>query len=174
MQQVKLSRREAHVSSPIYKFQVETITGEPATLTPYAGKVLLIVNTASKCVFTSQYAGLETLQKGYAGCGFSVLGFPCNQFGDQEPGTAKDIQEFCTLSYNIQFPLFSKVDVNGPTAHPLFRFLAQARRGILGTSKIKWNFTKFLVNREGVVVERYAPRTSPASIAPAIERLLAR
>lgn len=162
------------MNAPIYQYPIETNTGELTTLAPYAGKVLLIVNTASKCVFTGQYSGLEELQKRYTDRGFSVIAFPCNQFGAQEPGTAKEIRDFCTLSYDVQFPLFAKVDVNGPNAHPFFHYLTEARRGILGTAKIKWNFTKFLVSREGNVVGRYAPRTSPLSIAPAIERLLAK
>ena len=135
--------------------------------------MLLIVNTASKCVFTSQYAALESLHEKYAERGFCVLGFPCNQFGGQEPGTDTEIKCFCTLTYGVRFPLFGKVEVKGPAAHPLFQYLTSARRGVFGTSSIKWNFTKFLVDRKGKVVERYAPRTRPTAIAPAIERLIA-
>ncbi len=146
--------------------------GEPATLEAYEGQVLLIVNTASKCVFTSQYAELEALHDKYGERGFAVLGFPCNQFGGQEPGTTAEIRSFCALTYGVRFPLFGKVEVKGTSAHPLFQYLTSARRGLFGTSAIKWNFTKFLVDREGQVTGRYAPRTRPSAIAPAIERLI--
>lgn len=156
----------------IYRFEVETLTGEETTLAPYRGQVLLIVNTASQCVFTSQYKGLEELQERYVSSGFNVLGFPCNQFGAQEPGSASEIQTFCTVTYGVRFPLFSKIDVNGPHAHPLYRYLTSTRPGLFGSRNIKWNFTKFLVNRVGDVVDRFAPRTNPAKLASAIERLL--
>lgn len=158
----------------MYEFETERIDGTRGTLAEYRGKVLLIVNTASKCVFTNQYKGLEELQERFGARGFSVLGFPCNQFGEQEPGSPEQIQEFCTTRYGVRFPMFGKVEVNGPDAHPLFRFLKSERPGLFGSSKIKWNFTKFLVDRRGEVVARYSPRTSPASLVPAIEKLLTR
>jgi glutathione peroxidase len=136
--------------------------------------VLLIVNTASKCGFTPQYAGLEKLQEELSPRGFAVLGFPCNQFGQQEPGDAQEIQKFCSLSYNVTFPMFAKIDVNGANAHPLFEFLKGEKSGLLGIEAIKWNFSKFLVDQEGRVVERYAPTTTPASLKGDIEALLAR
>ncbi|PKO55415.1 MAG: glutathione peroxidase, partial [Betaproteobacteria bacterium HGW-Betaproteobacteria-19] len=142
------------------------------TLAEYAGKVMLIVNTASQCGFTPQYAGLETLYKNYAERGFVVLGFPCNQFGSQEPGNESEIATFCEKNYGVSFPMFAKIDVNGDNAHPLFEWLKDNARGVLGTESIKWNFTKFLVDREGVVVGRYAPTTTPASMASDIKSLL--
>ncbi|UIJ43607.1 glutathione peroxidase [Sphingomonas cannabina] len=146
--------------------------GGAATLEPFAGQVLLIVNVASKCGFTPQYEGLEALYRRYRDRGFAVLGFPCNQFGGQEPGTAEEIANFCSLTYEVTFPLFGKIDVNGDDAAPLWRHLKKAAPGILGSEAIKWNFTKFLVDREGRVVERYAPTTKPADIAADIEKLL--
>jgi glutathione peroxidase len=146
--------------------------GSSADLSAYTGKVLLIVNTASKCGFTPQYEGLEALHKDYAARGFEVLGFPCNQFGAQEPGDAAEIANFCSLTYDVTFPLFAKVDVNGANADPLFIELKKQAPGFLGTEGIKWNFTKFLVGRDGQVVERYAPTTKPADIKADIEKLL--
>lgn len=141
-------------------------------LARYAGEVLLIVNTASKCGFTPQYAGLEALYRRYAGRGFTVLGFPCNQFGAQEPGDAAEIASFCSLTYDVTFPVFAKVDVNGAHTDPLFAALKQQAPGLLGLEGIKWNFTKFLVGRDGQVVERYAPTTKPEALAADIEKLL--
>ncbi len=157
----------------IYDFSVKDIHGKTVRLDRYKGKVLLIVNTASKCGFTPQYKGLEALHQKYQGKGLEVLGFPCNQFGAQEPGTAKDIESFCEINYGVTFPLFAKIDVNGKDAAPLFQHLKAAKPGLLGSEAIKWNFTKFLVDREGNVVERYAPKDEPATIAPDIEKLLA-
>lgn len=138
----------------------------------YAGKVLLIVNTASHCGFTPQYAALEALYQRYRERGLVVLGFPCNQFGSQEPGEAEEIASFCQKNYGVSFPMFAKIDVNGNEAHPLYQYLKKAAPGLLGSEGIKWNFTKFLVDRQGEVVERYAPATAPESIARDIEKLL--
>ncbi len=156
----------------ITDFTVKGANGTPASLAAYAGKVLLIVNTASKCGFTPQYEGLEALHRDYAARGFAVLGFPCNQFGGQEPGDAAEIANFCSLTYDVTFPVFAKVDVNGGDADPLFERLKADAPGVLGSKAIKWNFTKFLVDREGRVVDRYAPTTKPADIRADIERLL--
>ncbi|MGK6319744.1 glutathione peroxidase [Sphingomonas sp. DT-204] len=142
------------------------------TLAPYAGQVLLIVNVASKCGFTPQYEGLEALYRRYKDRGFAVLGFPCNQFGGQEPGTAEEIASFCSLTYDVTFPVFAKIDVNGDDAAPLWRHLKKEAPGILGSEAIKWNFTKFLIDRDGKVAGRYAPTTKPEDIAPDIEKLL--
>lgn len=150
--------------------------GQPFSLDNFRGQVLLIVNTASRCGFTPQYAGLETLFRTYKQRGFEVLGFPCNQFGGQEPGTEVAISAFCEQNYGVTFPLFAKIDVNGPNAHPLYRFLKKEKRGILGwigAGAIRWNFTKFLVGRKGNVVARYGPAKEPKTLAGAIERLLA-
>ena len=146
--------------------------GEETTLADHAGEVLLIVNTASKCGFTPQYAGLEALHHAYKDRGFSVLAFPCNQFGAQEPGDAAEIASFCSLTYDVTFPVYAKIDVNGPDAAPLFDALKRAAPGVLGSKGIKWNFTKFLVDRTGTKVERFAPTTSPDAIGPEIEKLL--
>jgi glutathione peroxidase len=151
---------------------VRNADGSTADLSAYVGKVLLIVNTASKCGFTPQYEGLEALHRDYAGRGFEVLGFPCNQFGAQEPGDAAEIANFCSLTYDVTFPLFAKVDVNGANAAPLFVELKKQAPGLLGTAGIKWNFTKFLVGKDGRVVERYAPTTKPVDIKADIEKLL--
>ncbi len=156
----------------VFEYHATGIDGSDIALSRYAGQVLLIVNTASRCGFTPQYAGLQALQQQYAGRGFSVLGFPCNQFGGQEPGTEADIGAFCETNYHVTFALFAKIDVNGENAHPLFVFLKQERKGILGTGAIKWNFTKFLVDRQGQVVERAASTRTPADMRPAIEALL--
>lgn len=155
----------------LYDYEVSK-DGKPTTLKEYQGKVLLIVNTASKCGFTSQYEGLEKLRRDYHEKGFEVLAFPCNQFGGQEPGTDEEIQQFCATRFSVSFPVFSKVDVNGDSAHPLFEHLKSGAKGILGTSAIKWNFTKFLVDREGKVLYRYAPNDTPASLAKAVESVL--
>jgi glutathione peroxidase len=146
--------------------------GSAADLSAYAGKVLLIVNTASKCGFTPQYEGLEALHRQYGSRGFEVLAFPCNQFGAQEPGDAAEIANFCSLTYAVTFPVFAKVDVNGDAAAPLFRYLKKEAPGLLGSQAIKWNFTKFLVDRSGKVVSRYAPTTKPEELASDIEALL--
>jgi glutathione peroxidase len=151
---------------------VTTINGQPRTLADWRGQVLLVVNVASRCGFTPQYAGLEALHRRHAGRGFAVLGFPCDQFGHQEPGDEAEIAEFCRLTYDVTFPMFAKVEVNGPGAHPLFRHLKRARRGALGSSAIKWNFTKFLVGRDGTVAKRYGPRVAPEAIEADVVRLL--
>ena len=151
---------------------VKSADGSDVDLSKYAGKVLLIVNTASKCGFTPQYEGLEALHRKYADRGFEVLGFPCNQFGAQEPGDAAEIANFCSLTYDVTFPVFAKVDVNGDAADPLFQQLKQDAPGVLGSEGIKWNFTKFLVDRSGHVVDRYAPTTKPEAIQGDIEKLL--
>lgn len=156
----------------LYSIPVTTQDGREATLEDYRGQVLLVVNTASKCGFTPQYKGLEALFEQYRDRGFAVLGFPCNQFGGQEPGSDDEIKSFCTLNFGVSFPLYAKVDVNGEGAHPLFTELKRQAPGILGTEGIKWNFTKFLINREGAVVNRYAPKDKPAALAADIEPLL--
>jgi glutathione peroxidase len=156
----------------IYEYSVKDINGQDIVLNQYKGKVLLIVNVASKCGFTPQYKGLEEIFEEYKG-EVVVLGFPCNQFGQQEPGDAEEIKNFCTLSYDVKFPLFQKIDVNGPQTHPLYEFLKEAKPGILGTEGIKWNFTKFLVNRNGEVVKRYAPNDKPESIKKDLAQYLA-
>lgn len=157
--------------SGVYDFSAKSLSGEEVPLKRFEGKVLLIVNTASKCGFTPQYQGLETLQRDYAPLGFSVLGFPCNQFGGQEPGDARQIADFCETKYDVTFPMFSKIDVNGFDAHPLYNYLKKEKSGLLGPS-IKWNFTKFLVDREGRVVARHAPTTAPEGLKKEIEALL--
>jgi glutathione peroxidase len=144
------------------------------SLAEFRGQVLLIVNTASKCGYTPQYAGLEQLYLSYKDRGFQVLGFPCNQFGGQEPGTAVEIASFCERNFGVSFPLFEKIEVNGPSAHPLYQFLKKAKPGILGSQRIKWNFTKFLIDRQGRVVRRFAPSTEPKALAAAIEESLDR
>jgi glutathione peroxidase len=156
----------------VYQFTAKSIDGAERSLADYRGSALLIVNVASKCGFTPQYTGLEALHRKYAARGFAVLGFPCDQFGHQEPGDEAQIREFCSLTYGVSFPMFAKIDVNGENAHPLYQFLKKARTGILGTEAIKWNFTKFLVDRHGQVVERYAPTDKPESLESAIEALL--
>jgi len=158
--------------SDVREFQLETITGERQYLSQYAGKALLVVNVASRCGFTPQYAGLEALFRRYKDRGFAVLGFPCDQFGHQEPGCASEIQDFTRSSYDVTFPLFAKVDVNGPGAHPLFVHLKKAAPGVLGTEAIKWNFTKFLLAPGGRVLGRYAPTATPESIGKDIEAQL--
>ena len=156
----------------IYSFSARTLGGEEVSLEQYRGKLLLIVNTASECGFTPQYAGLQKLYETYAGRDFVVLGFPCNQFGKQEPGDATQIGSFCEKNYGVRFPMFEKIDVNGANAHPLYRYLTGEAPGLLGLEGIKWNFTKFLVGRDGAVVKRYAPVTKPDTITGDIEKLL--
>ncbi|MEI6305811.1 MAG: glutathione peroxidase [Deltaproteobacteria bacterium] len=156
----------------IYDFQVQTSNGEFKSLAEYQGKVMLIVNTASKCGFTPQYKGLEALYRKYGTQGFIVLGFPCNQFGAQEPGAITEIQNFCSLTYDVTFPLFAKINVNGSDASPLFQYLKSAAKGVLGSEAVKWNFTKFLIDRHGKVVGRYAPTTTPESLEKDIEAVL--
>ena len=156
----------------ITDLHVRGADGGDVDLAQYRGKVLLVVNTASKCGFTPQYEGLEELHRRFADRGFEVLGFPCNQFGAQEPGDAAEIASFCSLTYDVTFPLFAKVEVNGAGADPLFVQLKKDARGVLGSERIKWNFTKFLIDREGRVVRRYAPTTKPAELVTAIEALL--
>jgi glutathione peroxidase len=153
-------------------FTATTIDGKDQDLGTYVGEVVLVVNTASQCGFTPQYAGLQQLQDTYAERGFTVLGFPCDQFGHQEPGTEDEIATFCESSFGVTFPMFAKVDVNGGDAHPLYRWLKDEKRGLLGGA-IKWNFTKFLVDREGHVVDRFAPQKEPAELSGDIEKLLA-
>ena len=155
----------------VYDFSATSLDGEDIALKRYEGQVLLIVNTASKCGFTPQYEGLEALYRELSPRGFAVLGFPCNQFGAQEPGDAKQIAEFCESRYEVSFPMFAKIDVNGSGAHPLYKYLKGAKSGLLGSS-IKWNFTKFLVDRNGRVVARHAPTTTPQALKKEIEALL--
>lgn len=157
----------------IYQLPVTTLAGEPTTLEAYRDKVLLVVNTASRCGFTPQYSELEELHRRYRDRGLAVLGFPCNQFGKQEQGSPKEIQKFCQINYQVSFPLFAKIDVNGGDAHPLFRYLKREAPGVFGTRAIKWNFTKFLVRRDGSVYKRYSPRTKPLELLIDIEKLLA-
>jgi glutathione peroxidase len=156
----------------VYDFSARTLAGQDKALADFRGQALLIVNVASRCGFTPQYEGLEELQEAYEERGFSVLGFPCDQFGHQEPGDEAEIERFCTLNYDVTFPMFAKIEVNGPRAHPLYRFLKTAKRGLLGTAWIKWNFTKFLIRRDGLPFARYAPNVEPEAIAPDIERAL--
>ena len=156
----------------LYGFSATRLDGTAEPLAAYKDKVLLIVNTASKCGLTPQYEGLEALQKAYGPRGFTVLGFPCNQFANQEPGDAAAIGGFCQLTYDVSFPMFAKIDVNGDAAHPLYKYLKAAKPGLLGLQAIKWNFTKFLVDKMGHVVERYAPMTTPKAIEATIEGLL--
>lgn len=160
------------VGEDLYDIAVRTIDGETRSMRDYAGKTLLIVNVASGCGFTPQYAGLEALYRKYGEKGFVVLGFPCNQFGAQEPGADSEIAQFCATSYDVTFPMFSKIDVNGEKAHPLYRWLKHAAPGLLGSEAIKWNFTKFLVDRSGKVVRRFASTDTPQSLEKAIESVL--
>lgn len=156
----------------VYNFSAKTITGEEACLRKYEGKVLVIVNVASKCGFTPQYKGLQALYEKYEKEGLEILGFPCNQFGAQEPGNEEEITSFCELNFGATFPMFAKVGVNGKNAHPLFTYLTEQAPGILGMKAVKWNFTKFLVDREGNVVNRFAPQTKPEELEKEIEKLL--
>ncbi|KXU93454.1 glutathione peroxidase [Caballeronia megalochromosomata] len=156
----------------IYRFSAEALDGATVSLDTYRDKVLLIVNTASECGFTPQYKGLQEVYEQFAGRGFEVLGFPCNQFGKQEPGDAGEIGAFCEKNYGVTFPMFAKIEVNGSNAHPLYKYLKDKEPGLLGIEAIKWNFTKFLVDRNGKVIKRYAPQTKPESITGDIEKLL--
>lgn len=157
----------------IYDIPVTALDGSTTTLAPYRGRVMLIVNTASACGFTPQYKGLETLHRELGPQGLTVLGFPCNQFGEQEPGDAEEIKRFCALTYDVTFPMFAKIDVNGGNTQPLFAHLKHARPGLLGTEAIKWNFTKFLVGRDGRVLKRYAPTDTPEEMRRDVEAALA-
>ena len=156
----------------VYDFEAKTLRGEPRSMADYRGKTLLIVNVASACGFTPQYTGLEALYRKYHARGFEVLGFPCNQFGGQEPGSPEDIATFCSSKYDVTFPMFAKIDVNGDKAAPLYRYLKHAKPGLLGTEAIKWNFTKFLVDRGGHVVARYAPNDTPESFDADVAKAL--
>jgi glutathione peroxidase len=160
------------MAATIYDFSARSIEGSDRPLADYKGKALLIVNVASECGYTPQYAGLEALYRKYKDRGFEVLGFPCNQFGGQEPGDEEQIKSFCETRFDVSFPLFAKIDVNGPGTHPLYEFLKSAEPGLLGTEAIKWNFTKFLVAKDGSVRKRYAPQTKPEAIAADIETAL--
>ena len=159
-------------SETIYSFSAKDIKGQEVSMDDYRGKVLLIVNTASKCGFTPQFEGLQSLHEELGERGFEVLGFPCNQFMNQDPGNDDAISQFCSLNYGVSFPMFAKIEVNGDGTHPLFRFLKREAKGLMGSEKVKWNFTKFLVNRDGQVVRRYAPTAKPADIRADIEKLL--
>ncbi len=156
----------------VYDFTARALDGAEVSLERFRGQALLIVNTASKCGYTGQYAALEALHREYADKPFEVLGFPCNQFGNQEPGLAAEIAAFCATRFDVSFPMFDKVEVNGPGRHPLYAWLAEQKRGFLGSKSIKWNFTKFLVDREGSVVARYSPQTEPSAIKADIEKLI--
>jgi glutathione peroxidase len=156
----------------VYDYTARSLDGSDVALSDYRGKVLLIVNTASECGFTPQYSTLEVLYKEYQARGLSVLAFPCNQFGRQEPGSAAEIGAFCHRNYGITFPVFAKIEVNGPGAHPLYQYLKNEKRGLFSTRTIKWNFTKFLIDRAGNAAARFAPNTTPQSLRPAIEKLL--
>ena len=156
----------------VYDFTARDIEGKERSLGDYRGKVLLIVNVASQCGFTPQYKGLEALHRKYADKGVEVLGFPCNQFGKQEPGDETEIKSFCSLTYDVTFPVFAKIDVNGPNAHPLYKYMESEKRGFLGSKSIKWNFTKFLVNKDGKVVARFGSTTTPQQIDGVIARYI--
>ena len=160
-------------STSIYSFSARALNGDTISLERYRGKPMLIVNTASECGFTPQYAGLQKLHEQYAARGLEVLGFPCNQFGKQEPGSAEQIGSFCEKNYGVTFQMFDKIDVNGANADPLYKYLTEAVPGLLGFEAIKWNFTKFLVGKDGQVIRRYAPNDAPASLAKDIETALA-
>ena len=164
----------SETATTVHNFSVSRLNGQTLSLREFRGRVLLIANTASRCGFTPQYAGLERLYENYKGRGLEVLGFPCNQFGGQEPGDAEQIEAFCEKNYRVTFPMFAKIDVNGPNAHPLYRFLKKEKPGMLGFERIGWNFTKFLVDRQGGVVRRFKPATKPEALAGSIEELLAR
>ncbi|NGZ86086.1 glutathione peroxidase [Duganella aceris] len=161
------------MANTIFDISADSLSGQPVNLSQYQGQVLLIVNTASKCGFTPQYKGLEAVYQQFKDQGVTVLGFPCNQFGAQEPGQAEEIGAFCEKNYGVTFPLFAKIDVNGDQAHPLFKQLKKDAPGILGTEAIKWNFTKFLIRKDGTVFNRYAPATKPEELIADIEKLLA-
>jgi len=157
----------------IYDFTATSLAGRPISINAYKGKVLLIVNTASECGFTPQYQGLEKLYQQFKDMGVVVLGFPCNQFGHQEPGTEAEIEAFCEKNFGVTFPLFEKIDVNGENTHPLYQYLKQQAPGLLGSEAIKWNFTKFLIKKDGTVFNRYAPLTKPEELVDDVEKLLA-
>jgi len=159
--------------SSIYDFEARQINGQDIALSQFKGKVMLIVNTASQCGFTPQFGGLEELYQAYTGKGLVVLGFPCNQFGAQDPGADGEIAEFCQVNYGVSFPMMGKIDVNGPAAHPLYKWLSSEAPGLLGSKAIKWNFTKFLVGKDGQVIRRYAPTDKPADLAKDVEAALA-
>src|SRR5690554_4471925 len=167
-----IDRSKRMSGESIYDFSVRDIKGNEASMADYKGKVLLIVNTASKCGFTPQFEGLQALHEELGDRGFEVLGFPCNQFMNQDPANEDAISQFCSLNYGVSFPMFAKIDVNGDGAHPLFQFLKSEAKGLMGSEKVKWNFTKFLVNRDGQVIRRYAPTAKPADIRSDIEKLL--
>jgi glutathione peroxidase len=158
--------------SNLADFTLPLLDGTAQPLADYSGKVVVVVNVASKCGLTPQYEGLEAVYRRFKDQGLMILGFPCNQFGDQEPGSAAEIAQFCSLTYDVSFPVFGKIEVNGAGEHPLYRWLKSSAPGILGTEAIKWNFTKFLIDRDGLVVERFAPTDEPSSMIPGIERLL--
>ena len=160
-------------SPTIYDFSARQIDGKEIPMAQFRGKVMLVVNTASACGFTPQFGGLEALYKSYGGKGLAVLGFPCNQFGSQDPGQDSEIASFCQINYGVSFPMMSKIDVNGPAAHPLYKWLTAEAPGLLGSKAIKWNFTKFLVGKDGRVIKRYAPLDKPAVMAKDIETALA-
>lgn len=160
------------MSKTMHDFTVKNSQGKDVSLSAYKGKVVLVVNVASKCGFTPQYEGLEKIFEHYNSQGFTVLGFPCNQFGAQEPGNDQEIQQFCQLTYDVKFPVMAKVDVNGDGAVPLYKYLKEQSPGLLGTEAIKWNFTKFLIGKDGKVIQRYAPQTKPEDIAKDIEKAL--
>ncbi len=160
------------MTAPIYAFEFTAIDGKPMRLADFEGRVLLIVNTASECGFTPQFAGLEKLWKTYSDRGLTVLGFPCNQFGGQDPGSNADIGAFCQRNYGVTFPMAAKIEVNGEGAHPLFKYLTEVAPGVMGTRAIKWNFTKFLVSRDGAKIVRFAPTTAPEDLAKEIEALI--
>jgi len=160
-------------NTSVYEFTVSRSGGATENLSKYQGQVLLIVNTASKCGFTGQYAGLEALYQRYTDKPFNILAFPCNQFGGQEPGSDNEIQSFCELNYGVSFPLFEKIEVNGANAHPLFTFLKKSAPGVMGTEGIKWNFTKFLIGTDGQILERFGPQTKPESLIDIIDAALA-
>jgi len=160
------------IKDNIYNHSCNDNAGNLQNLSAFEGKALLIVNTASKCGFTPQYDGLQELHSKFKDSGFSVLAFPCNQFGNQEPGSSAEIQEFCSVNFGINFPIFEKVDVKGENAHPLFKYLTSEKKGLLGSESIKWNFTKFLINKEGKPIARFAPNTAPEKISQEIESLL--
>jgi glutathione peroxidase len=172
MNSFRNNHKGVFMTAEIYGFEVQTITGKTIRLDEYQGKVMLIVNTASKCGLTPQYEGLEALYEEYKDQGLVILGFPCNQFGRQEPGNESDIAEFCQINYGVSFPMFAKIDVNGNDADPLFKYLKKSQKGLLGSEKIKWNFTKFLVSRDGEVVARYAPTVKPEDLTKDIEKFL--
>ena len=166
------SQETKKAEKSVYDFNVKTIDGNDMSLNEYKGKVLLIVNVASKCGFTPQYKGLEALYEKYKDKGLVILGFPCNQFNSQEPGTNKEIKEFCSINFGVTFPMFDKIDVNGDNAHPLYKYLTEKVTGILGTKAIKWNFTKFLIDKNGIPFDRYGSMASPEGMSEDIEKLL--